>query len=285
MKFIIFSKAPFPPVLLLSFLALFLLIFSSCTPINQDGVAVDDQYSFRRQEAAKINAKLAIHYLNSGNLSIAKEKVDKALLEAPNLALVHDVAGLVSVALNKYDNAERYFNKALDLEPNNGNSLNNYAIFLLFNRENPNKALKLLKKALNDPFYKTKEIIYTNIAAALLISAQQSPKTLNNKDYELIADYVSDALFANQNYLSARIKLIEAQIFFRKFALARQSVLALHKTITPTSYSMYLGLKIAVLSNNKVEQDNYQRTLLSQFPKSAETRNYLRYLKGREKLK
>lgn len=260
------------------------VMLSACSPTNNNLAQNDDDFTFRRIEAAKINSDLALQYLQVGQLKIAKEKIDKALIENPNSDEVANVAGLISIRLNKDDDAEDFFNKSLSINPNSGSALNNYGVFLLQNKYEPKKALSLFYRALQDPYYKTQEVILINIASAKFGAFLLSKKSATANQYDDMVEDIGQALFKNSHYHPAYIKLIEIQTYFKKYGIAKQTVQKLHGLVQPTSYSTYLALKLAIVSNNGIDKENYKRLLLSKFPKSIETREYLRYLKGKRSL-
>src|SRR5207248_325221 len=80
--------------------------------------------------AAKTNARLGLVYLQKGLYPASKERLLTSIQEDPKIA-----AGWYSMAyyLEKTGNlqqAEKYYRKAIEVEPHSGAALNNYGTFL-----------------------------------------------------------------------------------------------------------------------------------------------------------
>ncbi len=81
-------------------------------------------------EAAQLNAKLGIQYLEQGQLAMAKAKLLHAQSLAPELPEVHYSYAYFLEKTGEFKSAEAAYQHALTLDPQSGKAHNNYAVFL-----------------------------------------------------------------------------------------------------------------------------------------------------------
>lgn len=115
----------------------------------------------KMEEAGRINARLAMEYLKREQLSVAKEKVDKALDENPKDVSVQLAAGLVYERLLKKREAEKHFRQAVKVAPDNPEAQNAYGAYLCRNDEYK-KGQEMFLTAAANPLYRTPFVAYTN---------------------------------------------------------------------------------------------------------------------------
>jgi type IV pilus assembly protein PilF len=113
------------------------------------------------EQAAVANMKMAQEYLRENNLSRAQERIERALTEAPDNALVQETAGLVYEQLKDNPKAQRAFASAARLGKQNPDIQNSYAGFLC--RNGKTKAgEKLLLEVASNPVYQTPQVALVN---------------------------------------------------------------------------------------------------------------------------
>lgn len=146
-----------PRVYLLSGLLGSLLLFSACTTTTEGSFG-----GANYKKAAEVNAKMGAGYMNQGNYELAMSKLSKALrFDDENLHANHYMAELYR-RLGEMDKAEDYFQRALELDENNATLLNNYGVFLC-QKDKYQQAEKYFDKVLMDPLYKGKAKVYENL--------------------------------------------------------------------------------------------------------------------------
>ncbi len=113
-------------------------------------------------KAAEANAKLGVGYMNQGNYELAMTKLTKALkFDEDNLHANHYMGELYR-RLGETKKAEEYFQRALDLSKNDPQLLNNYGVFLCeLNRYE--EAEGYFDRVLKDPLYSGKARVYENL--------------------------------------------------------------------------------------------------------------------------
>jgi type IV pilus assembly protein PilF len=116
-------------------------------------------------EAAQYNLQLGITYLRQNNLQAARQKLEKALEQAPDLATAHAALGLVFERLEDPAGAERHYRRAVDLDSSDPDNLNALAVFTCSRKQDPRAALKLFDRAIAIPLSVSaanRPMLYTN---------------------------------------------------------------------------------------------------------------------------
>jgi len=130
-----------------------------------------------KNTAAQYNARLGAEYTRTGRLTLANEKLQKALQQNPNSAEAHHYYALLQQQLEQTALADKHFRRAMQLTPKDPQLLNNYGSHLCKNGHYQ-AASKLFMAALNDPLYTTPEFAYTNAGICIKKSGntQQAEK-------------------------------------------------------------------------------------------------------------
>ncbi|MDH4259375.1 MAG: type IV pilus biogenesis/stability protein PilW, partial [Gammaproteobacteria bacterium] len=112
-------------------------------------------------EAARINARLAMEYMKRDQLSVARDKVERALALNPRDLTVQLSAGLVYERLLETKRAEKHFRLALRADADSPEAQNALGAFLC--RAGAfKKGEAMFLKAAGNPLYRTPEVAYTN---------------------------------------------------------------------------------------------------------------------------
>ncbi|QLB15362.1 type IV pilus biogenesis/stability protein PilW [Mannheimia granulomatis] len=85
---------------------------------------------FRRSEAVKARINLALAYLEQNDFPKAKQNIDKALAHDSQDYLPYSVLAYYYQQTGDVENAEKAYQKALNLSENRPDVLNNYGTFL-----------------------------------------------------------------------------------------------------------------------------------------------------------
>jgi type IV pilus assembly protein PilF len=161
-------------------------------------------------EAGRINARLAMEYLKREQLQVAREKVDKALLQNPKDVTVQLSAGLVYERLHEKKRAERHFRNALKADTDSPEAQNALGAFLCRNGQHDKGEAMFLKAARNQ-LYRTPVVAYTNAgvcarsAGDLDRAEQYLRQALNvHMDYPETYAQLAGVMYDRGNYLQAR---------------------------------------------------------------------------------
>lgn len=80
--------------------------------------------------AAEANAKLGMAYLKKGFYAVSKERLMSALRDDPNIAVSWYSMAYYLEQTNEKAEAEKYYLKAISVQPKSGSAKNNYGTFL-----------------------------------------------------------------------------------------------------------------------------------------------------------
>ena len=113
------------------------------------------------KQAAVANMQMAIEYMRLNNLAQARERIERALDEAPENPNVQETAGLVYERLNEMPKAQRAFSTAARLGKEDPAIQNSYAGFLCRTGKTA-AGEKLFVQVARNPAYQTPEVALLN---------------------------------------------------------------------------------------------------------------------------
>jgi type IV pilus assembly protein PilF len=215
-------------------------------------------------EAAQYNLQLGITYLRQNNLQAARQKLEKALEQAPDLATAHAALGLVFERLEDPAGAERHYRRAVDLDSSDPDNLNALAVFTCSRKQDPRAALKLFDRAIAIPLSVSaanRPMLYTNAGTcAKSVDLARSEAYLRGALAE--DPLFPDALFQLAEVTLERGNALQARGFLERY-LAR---------VKATSAALWLGVRIEQAMNDNAAAARYGEQLRREFPESAEIR-------------
>jgi type IV pilus assembly protein PilF len=241
-------------------LAIFLAGCASQTTVETRQVTGSTPGDARRR--AEAHASLAGEYYQRGNFPVALSEIRQALADDPSYVPAHNMQALVFMQLREDASARESFERALRLEPNNPEVMNNYGWFLCLQNE-PQKAVDLMLRAAQDTRYATPEKAFLSAGLCMRRNGR-------NNDAE---DYLRRAVTIRPDLLAALFNLAaltyergaykDAEIYMSRFT----------RVAPPSLDSLVLGVKIARATGDKVtEESNLQqlRRLHADAPQAKE---------------
>lgn len=216
------------------------------------------------RQAAVINVQLGIAYLNKGNLKIAKQKLERALSQEPDLALAHWSYALLLQRLGSHEAAEKHFLKSIELDPQDSKARNNYGR-LLCSEGRLDEAFRQFKAAVENPLYDDPGSAYTNAG----ICALRKP------DVRLAESQFRMALKADP--IQSRALYQMAKLTFGKghFLQSRAFIQRYERSAAHTPGSLWLAYQTERNLENPQQARKYGQHLKQQYPESRETTNLL----------
>lgn len=214
-----------------------------------------------KEKAARIHTQLGQGYFRQGDLKTAMEKLQTALRFDPGYAPAHTVIGALYERLDKLPEAEKHYRRAVQLNPEDGDTNNNFAVFLC--REGKTaEAMSYFKKALADPFYRTPAAAWTN-AGICQIRAGDYKQAKDNLDKALgINAKYPDALYQMARTLHLQGDDFRASAYVQRYqALGRSDAKVLK-----------LGYDIETRLGDAEGARDYARQLRATFPDSEQAR-------------
>ena len=112
-------------------------------------------------QAAVANMQMALEYMRINDLGHARDRIERALTEAPTNASVQETAGLVYEKLQDPAKAQRAFSAAARLGKDDPGIQNSYAGFLCRNGKTA-AGEKLFLEVARSPLYQTPEVALLN---------------------------------------------------------------------------------------------------------------------------
>jgi type IV pilus assembly protein PilF len=238
--------------------AMLACVVSACTTTPQP------RSTPQPDRASDINLELGIDYYRKGNLSAAKEKIDRAVEQNPRNAKAQAAAGLLYDRLNDPRKSEAHFEKALALDPGNPDMLNNYAV-ILCKRGKQAKGEKYFVQAAGNPLYKTPEVAYLNAGNCMRSSGNLDEAEKNYRK----------ALTTRPRFAEALYQMADLEYQKRNYLSARGFIERYMEAGKTNSSILWLALEIERGLGNNAGVSNYAQRLKSEYPSAPETRQLL----------
>ncbi|MEM9385886.1 MAG: type IV pilus biogenesis/stability protein PilW [Pseudomonadota bacterium] len=251
-------RSPAPCCVLLLASALFAL--TGCITTTDNPSPVEESPS----EAASFNVQLGANYLRQGNLELAKEKIEKALEQDPELPLAHTYAGLLFDRLGEAERAEGHYRTSLKLQPDDSVTLNLFGAYLC-RQTMAEQAERYFLAATRDPLYRTPEVPYTNAGVCLAgAGLLERAESYFRRALDANGRY-GDALWQMARLSDQRGRSLQARAFFQRYA----------EVNSLNAQALWLGVRIERSLGDKSSAQRYADRLLSEFPDSVEARQLL----------
>lgn len=245
-----------------------LLLLAGCAsqsqgPTVETGTIVGEMGDPRNR--ARVHTDLAAAYYERGSMAIALEELRVATEADATYPPAHGMLGLVYMELRENQLAERSFEQALRLSPNDPDINHNYGWFLC-NTGHEKDSIKLFVQAIRNPLYATP---WRSYSAAGVCSLRGG----NSKDAE---EFFQRALKLEPDDAPSLIKLGEIRYRQGQTDEARRLVSRYNKLITPTAESLWLALRIERRLGERVAEQSFANQLRRRYPASPEYRALLR---------
>jgi type IV pilus assembly protein PilF len=215
----------------------------------------------KKNDASNYNMQLGMAYLNQGDLGLAKEKLDRAVVENPADPNVHSAMAMLQDRLGHPDQADKEFKAALSLGPRNPDVLNNYAVYLC-RTGRTDEGVKAFEEAAHNALYRTPEAAYTNAGVCLRSAKRDTQAAMS----------FQRALKVRPNFAEAAYQL--ADLDFRRGELqeARETVDQFMASFEPTPDLLLIGVQITRKQGDRMAEERFARKLRMDFPSSDQTR-------------
>jgi type IV pilus assembly protein PilF len=239
-------------------LSVVVLLLAGC--VNSDGRKPLKQED-PKITAARTNVQLGTAYLQQGNYTVAKEKLERALKQNPRDPDVHTSLGLLYDRTGDQKAADRHFREALRLAPDKPDLGNNYAIYLCKNGRVEEGVERFTEVAANK-YYRTPEIALTNAGVCL-----RGAKRLDDAQAKFVG-----AIKARPNYSEATVQLASLHLERAQLAEARKVIDTYLNAFRPDPEVLFAGVTVARAAKDRMAEEKYSRTLRLEFPDSAQAR-------------
>ncbi len=150
-------------------LVLVLMLLAGCASTSPPVRRNDGATSIAMQN----NIQMGRAYLQRGQFDMALEKLTRALEMDPKAVDAHTLMAVLYEQIDRDSRAEQHYTRAVELAPESGAENNNLGQFLC-RKARYDEAQQRFQVAMDDPFYKTPGLVYTN-AGLCALSAGQLP--------------------------------------------------------------------------------------------------------------
>ena len=212
------------------------------------------------ERRARVRLELAGLYFGRGQNSIALDEIKTALAAKPDMPEAFGLRGLVYASMGDARLAEESFLRALQLAPNEGNTMHSYGWFLCQERRYP-EAEAQFEKALAQQQYRdgVRTLLAQGVCQARAGRWTEAERTLS-RSYELDSANPVTA-FNLSEVLLRRGELERARFYVRRINSVPDQV---------TSQSLWLAARIDRRLGNFDALQDHGRQLRDRFPQSPE---------------
>ena len=231
--------------------------------------AVTSEQSYSRQPGqdsqaqarARIHTELSAGYYARAQYDVALEELNNALREDPSYAPAFGMLGLVYSELRDDAQAERHFQRAIDLNQQDPEVRNNYGWFLCQRGREP-QALGQFELAVRNPFYRTPDM-------ALINAGRCAAKIGDRKGAEA---YLQQALTVAPASVTAQYLLTELAYKAGDLQLARTRVRPIAAGSAPGPEALLLAICIERKLGNMPDEASYLFQLRQRYPNAKEVK-------------
>jgi type IV pilus assembly protein PilF len=214
-----------------------------------------------KQAAAQTHTQLAAMYMAQGHLKEAYDTLHKALGFDSKYIPAHTMLAILSERIHRPQEADSEYRQAIALDPSNGDTNNNYGVFLCKHGKQQ-EAMSHFKHALADPFYKTPAWADTNAGKCLM----------RNQDYSGAVNYLRKALALEPDYPDALISMARTLYHQGDAFHARGFLQRYESGGKATPDSLLLGYEIESRLGDKDAARTYSDRLQDQYPYSDQAK-------------
>jgi type IV pilus assembly protein PilF len=230
----------------------------SSSPVSNaggEGPAVEPDAAKR----ASIRLKLAATYYQSRQFTVAIEEANRALSLDPSMAAAYGLLGLIHMDLGENPQAEASFQRALRLEVDNPEILNNYGWFLCrTGRER--LSIEQFQRAAALRRYSTPGMALQNAGLCLLqIGDTDEAEKMLRKSFEVDAGNPITQYHLTRLYL--RVGRLDRAGFYYDI---------LQRSVDANAEVIYLGVRLARANGDLRTERSLSDDLARRFPNSTE---------------
>ncbi len=212
-----------------------------------------------KRKAAEANAQLAIAYMSQGDMTTARDKIEKALEQDSHTATTQLAAGFVYDRLGDDKKAQAHFEEALKLSRDDPNVQNSFAAFLCL-KGDPTKGEELLLQAAKNPLNRAPAVAYANAgrcarSAGRLVEAEK---------------YFRQALGYNANQPDVLFQMAQIEYELGDNLQARAFLERYASNAPVSAPSLWLGYRVETALGSTAQANLYAERIRQDFPMSSE---------------
>ena len=215
------------------------------------------------QKSLQAHIDLGLGYLAQGDLARAKEKLARAMEIDENSASAHNAYGLLFQLEEEMDLAEKHFRRAIQLNPKYALVRNNFGAFR-YAEGRYEEAIEQLKVGAQDPFYRARSQVFENLGICYL----------KTRDKKLAEEAFDHAIALNPRQTRSLLELAELKFGQQDHPQARDLYKRYIAIAEQSARSLWLGIRVAQIFQNRDDVASYALMLKNIFPASLEYQLY-----------
>jgi type IV pilus assembly protein PilF len=239
-----------------------LVVGCSSSPGRQNSAEVSPE------KALEAYTQLGLQYLRAGDLTSAKDALQRAMEISDEHAGTYNALALVFQMEQEQGLAEQNFRRAVSLEPETASYHNNFGAFL-YARGRYKEACTELERATEDPFYTQRAQAFENLGRCFrIIERADAAEHTFERALRLSPRRPLALLELAEIHLEAG-RLPEAQQYFDQF-----SKLIDERRVEHSPQSLWLGIQLSRQRGSNTRGATFALLLKNLFPQSAEYASY-----------
>jgi type IV pilus assembly protein PilF len=218
-----------------------------------------------RDDMAATRVSLGLGYLRMGNMSQAKQNLEKAKRFSPEMVQVYTAFAHYYETVGENKLAISSFEQALSLKSDDADTLNNYGVFLC-RQDQIEAAEKQFLKAIAVPSYILVAKSYENLSSCFL----------QKNNFGKAEMYLYKAVMHSPGNSSTLLQMVRLQYAMGKYTQAKSYQQRFEKVIRRFSpQSLALAYKVYLKLGQRLTAKNYGAMLVKIYPQSSEAQQYL----------
>jgi type IV pilus assembly protein PilF len=243
------------------------LLFGGCASGGSgstatEDIGVTDANATNDEQAAVVLTQLGVGYLRQGNYEAAMNRLKRALGRDSDYAPAHSAIAVLYEQLGKEEDAGDHYRRAARLAPKDPGILNNYGRYLC-QQKKYRDAERSFAKALDDPLYPERELLYANAGEC----------ALKQKQYDKAETWLRKALEINGRISSALVGMAMLMAEKQNYMSARAYLERYASAAPHTPATLGLGMRVEQALGDEQAVANYRMKLLNDFPNAPEAQS------------
>ena len=238
-----------------------LAVLAGCAGQTPQPGTTAAQEAANAQARARIHTELSAGYYTRGQFEVALEELNEALRLDPNFAPAYGMLGLVYSELRDDAKAERNFQRAIDINPQDPEVRNNFGWFLC-QRGRESQSLGQFELAVNNPFYRTPDM-------ALVNAGRCAAKIGDRRGAEA---YLQRALNISPGNPNAHYLMASMAYKAGELELARNRLRNMMAVSAPSAETLLLAVCLEKKLGDKPAEASFAYQLKQRYPNASETK-------------
>lgn len=212
-----------------------------------------------KRKSAESNTAMGLEYMKRGKHEIALGKLKKAVRADPGYAPAYTVTAVLYEQIGEPELAGVNYKKAYEADPKDGDTNNNYGVYLC-KTGSVDKAMDHFLKSLDDPFYSTPEVALANGGSC----------ALGDNDIAVADEYLRAALKINSQFPDALINMSRLNFQQNNNLKSRAFMQRYEAVASHDAATLLLATRIEVAAGDKKSASKYMQMLVSNFPETGQ---------------